>query len=306
MVHNNCSSKNIGLSIVVLVFLSIALFINSKMKNNWKYATKTTLAFVRRQIQSNPINIKNYPSRSKQLLTNLNAIYNFNNKAKKNVLFSVKIAGFNLSFKSYISFQNLYNEIFIHNEYLFHSNKKNPFIIDCGSNIGMSSLFFKILYPEAKILAFEPSKANYELFEKNMINNNFKDITLIKKALLNKIKKIKLYNPGSILSSINKKNGNRFEIVETTLLSDYINQKVDFLKMDIEGAETLVFEDLENKGKLKFINEMIIEYHLKSGLSKILKALESNNFYYQISNNTKPPFEKNKFQPFLIHAYQKY
>ncbi|MFH1644226.1 MAG: FkbM family methyltransferase, partial [bacterium] len=123
-----------------------------------------------------------------------------------------------------------------------------------------------------------------------------------------KIENIKLYNPGNIISSTQNKVGDKFEEVETTLLSSYINQKVDFLKMDIEGAETLVFQDLKNNDKLKYINEMIIEYHhtlKENGLSKLLKALEKNNFVYQISSNLKTPFEKNNYQVFLIHAYQK-
>lgn len=301
-------SKKSCIAVGLLIFLGIALFLNSKMKNNWKYATKTTMAFVKRQIQSNPVNIKNYPSIVEQFLTHLRVLYNLNNETKKNIPSPQKIAGFNLSFPDYMTLHVLYNEIFICKEYLFYNNKKSPFIIDCGSNIGMTTLFFKLLYPEAKILAFEPSKINFKLFEKNINNNNLKNIQLIKKALSNKVEKIKLYNPGSMICSTNNKGSDRFEMVETTLLSDYINKEVDFLKMDIEGAETLVFDDLKNKNKLKFINEMIIEYHHtsnKNGLSNILKSLEDNNFAYQISSNVKTPFEKNKFQAFLIHAYKR-
>lgn len=292
--------------ITMLLFSGTAIFLHSKLRNNWGYAIKSTLAFAKKQIQSKPINIKNYPSTTQQFLTHLNAIYNFNNKTNSH--FTENIAGLKWSFPDYITLHVLFNEIFIHKEYFFQTDKKDPFIIDCGSNIGMATLFFKTLYPNAKILAFEPSKPNFDLLELNIKNNNLKNIKLIKKALSNKIENIKLYNPGNIISSTKNKVANEFEIVKTTLLSDYIDQKVDFLKMDIEGAETFVFEDLKNKDKLKYINEMIIEYHhtlKENGLSKLLKALEDNNFVYQISSNLKTPFEKNNYQVFLIHAYQK-
>ena len=44
----------------------------------------------------------------------------------------------------------LYSEIFARESYRFHSKKKNPVILDCGANIGMATLYFKWLYPEAQ------------------------------------------------------------------------------------------------------------------------------------------------------------
>ena len=52
-----------------------------------------------------------------------------------------KILGFRFSFFHYETFIFLFDRIFIDLEYYFEADKKDPFIIDCGSNIGMSILF---------------------------------------------------------------------------------------------------------------------------------------------------------------------
>ena len=51
---------------------------------------------------------------------------------------------------------DLYEDIFINRVYEFEASRPDPRIIDCGSNIGMSVLYFKHVYPEARIVGFEP------------------------------------------------------------------------------------------------------------------------------------------------------
>jgi hypothetical protein len=60
--------------------------------------------------------------------------------------------------------------------------------------------------------------------------------------------------------------------------------------MDIEGAEDLVINEIASQGKLKLINEMVIEYHhhlnpKEDNFSNIIKVLEANGFGYQISSS---------------------
>jgi hypothetical protein len=71
---------------------------------------------------------------------------------------TANIVGFDMGFLDYDALSYLYNEIFIDNEYYFTAENENPYIIDCGSNIGMSIFDFKMLYPNSRILAFEPGE----------------------------------------------------------------------------------------------------------------------------------------------------
>ena len=58
--------------------------------------------------------------------------------------------------------------------------------------------------------------------------------------------------------------------VKTEKLSRYINNHIDLLKMDIEGAEKEVLMELEKEDKLKYIKNIVIECH-NSNVSDILK-----------------------------------
>ncbi len=53
----------------------------------------------------------------------------------------------------------MHREIFVELQYYFRARRPDPVIVDGGSNIGMSVLFFKALYPDARVLAFEPASA---------------------------------------------------------------------------------------------------------------------------------------------------
>ena len=72
----------------------------------------------------------------------------------------IKLFDYTVSAFNYYSFQSLLIEIFINKSYLFKSAKPDPFILDCGANIGMATLLFKKLYPNAIINCFEPKSCN--------------------------------------------------------------------------------------------------------------------------------------------------
>src|SRR2546429_4407472 len=63
------------------------------------------------------------------------------------------IDGIKFSFTNEEEFAMIYNEIFREKLYGFFSTTSSPVILDCGAHIGVSILFFKKLYPYAKIIA---------------------------------------------------------------------------------------------------------------------------------------------------------
>jgi len=226
-----------------------------------------------------------------------------------------KIFKFKLSFFNYRLFVCLFEEIFINQQYYFNTNNSRPFIVDCGSNIGMSLIFFKKLYPYSKIISFEPDKKNFKILKRNIKINKLNGIELFNKALNNSEETTNFYYnfhlPGLGIT-FRKKKGfiKSYEKVDSVKLSNYIKGEVDFLKIDIEGAEDLVIEELVNQKKLKFVKKIVIEYHhyiepKYDQLSKILKILEEEGFGYQISTILKNPFPKEEFQDILIYAYNK-
>lgn len=93
---------------------------------------------------------------------------------------------FKVSANSYNTLSFLFKEIFVDNDYFFETDSAKPIIIDCGANIGISVLFFKFIYPDCSIVAFEPNPQAFKLLKKNVEQNNLKDIELHNLALTDK------------------------------------------------------------------------------------------------------------------------
>jgi hypothetical protein len=92
-------------------------------------------------------------------------------------------------------------------------------------------------------------------------------------------------------------------------LSNFIDGAVDFVKLDVEGAEHRVLCDLVQTGKIVAIRQMVVEYHhrigaQKSCLGEFLSMLERAGFEYQIHAAVHPINSRPVFQDMLIGAYR--
>lgn len=198
----------------------------------------------------------------------------------------IKICNENFILNDSRSFVFMYREIFDKEIYKFKSKNKTPLIIDCGANIGLSALYFKKRYPQSEIIAFEPDKKVFEILKKNVLSRKYSDIKLINKALW-KDNSVLNFKPdhadgGKICSSLNE---NTIKI-ESVRLRDFIDREIDFLKIDIEGAEYEVLKDC--KDKLHLVNNIFIEYHSFTNeqqyLNEILTILRDTGFRVNIES----------------------
>jgi FkbM family methyltransferase len=191
------------------------------------------------------------------------------------------IFGKQFKFIDSLSFAYQKEEIIEKQIYNFVS-KRDPYIIDAGANIGLSVIYFKNKYPTAEVVAFESDPKIAEVTRENISQFNLQDVTLVEKALWSEITELKFSADGS---DGGKVSSDGQISVPTDLLSKYINKRVDFLKIDIEGAEYQVLE--EAKDKLEFVDRMFVEYHSFAGeeqnLHKILTILHQAGFRYHIN-----------------------
>ena len=58
-----------------------------------------------------------------------------------------------------------------------------PRILDCGANIGLATLYFKLLYPGACITCFEPGAEAFRVLEANISANQLEEVTAFPVAL---------------------------------------------------------------------------------------------------------------------------
>lgn len=218
---------------------------------------------------------------------------------------SLRLIKYRYYFRNLKEFLTLYKDIFIFCEYDFTSAHNRPFIIDCGSHIGVSTLFFKHKFPESKILCFEPNIQNYKILRKNIEVNKLSGVTMINAAVSNKKGVVKFYVPEnkekswSWGGSLIKGKDSRISFsVSSVLLSSYINKTVDLLKIDIEGAEASVIKEVGSK--LRKVKEIYIEFHAFKGLTRIsadtiYNLLEKYGFRFTIKQGKDPDYA-------IIHA----
>jgi len=195
------------------------------------------------------------------------------------------------------TFCGLYEEIFINRIYHFEAQRRDPLILDCGGNIGMSVLYFKDAYPAARIIAFEPDPSIFPYLEDNVRRNRLDNVQLIRAALANRNGNVSFYSDGKVGSFLAHctdqdipRGWQRFD-VPCFRLRDYLVEPVDFLKMDIEGAEWEVLADSEDR--LRQVSEIVVEYHrlprFRQTLHKILELLSRNDYECLITNPTTNP-----------------
>jgi FkbM family methyltransferase len=230
---------------------------------------------------------------------------------------TTNIVGYQFEFCNYGALRYLFAEIFLNQAYRFHTAKRTPFIIDCGANIGMSVFYFKTIYPGARVLAFEPDDDAFSCLDANIGKNNLTVVRALKKAVSATEGMVDFYydeqSPGDLkMSTIRDRMPKQKKTVHAVRLSTYIDkdEPVDFLKLDVEGAEKDVIEDLNEQGKLDCINQIAIEYHHhiyrdQDNLSEVLRILETAGFGYQIESSFSRPYQAYKFQNILIYAYRK-
>jgi FkbM family methyltransferase len=222
-----------------------------------------------------------------------------------------KIFGYDVYAFDVKTLRYLFLEIFVEREYLFDSANPKPFIIDCGANIGMAILYFKMLYPKASVLAFEPNPSVFELLKKNIEANNLQDVVLVNTALSSLEGTTEFYfgdSMGTLSGSLMQERGGGTKIqIKTEKLSKYLsNKKPDLIKIDVEGAEFEILKDLIDTKTIQQASNYLVEYHhkindQKSKFSEFLNPFETNGFEYNIRTNFH---QKGHFQDAFIWFYK--
>ena len=227
-----------------------------------------------------------------------------------------ELAGFQVSYCTFRSLYHLYRELFLGEEYRWGlGDSPRPFIVDCGSNIGLSVLYFKWMMPGAAILAFEPDPVAFSCLEENVRQNGLADVALRREAVAGADGELDFYvdpkHPGSLLmSSDPQRKGLERQTVSAVRLSRFLDRPVDLLELDVEGAELDVVRDLIDSGAIRHVRRLAIEYHHhvhpeRDDLSRMLALLEQAGYGYQLHAALPRPVEPGRFQDILLFAYAK-
>jgi FkbM family methyltransferase len=235
-------------------------------------------------------------------------------KSYRHQLGKIILEGCYISYIDTLSLYMEYKDIFYNKIYHFESHSLNPYIIDGGGYVGMSTLYFKSIYPEAEIVCFEPDANIFKTLKTNVEDNNLTNIKLVQAGLAANSGTISFLPDGLDGGKITNQEGK--VTIQTVCLSDYLDRPVDFLKLNIEGQELPVLLEAESSGKLHNVKELVLEYHGWAGeeqrLGKILDLLDRNSFRYLIhdfdaetNGHTKPPFNLRPQKNWFCLVYAK-
>ena len=176
---------------------------------------------------------------------------------------------------------HILNEVFINEDYRF-INKNNAILIDIGANIGITSLFFSKFNYIYKIYGFEPIQETYKQAIYNLqLNKNIHKVEWIKNIGLGKDDRKETFlfdkntkgNTGvrGLLSP--SYTNNRGAIETDVLICDasveiinILNENKDkkvIVKMDCEGAEYEILDNLYKSGVINKIDVILLEWHDK-------------------------------------------
>lgn len=221
--------------------------------------------------------------------------------ADTNKINKINFKGSDLFYNGGNELLHAFDEIFLQSLYQFPKDKTSPYIIDCGAHIGISVLYFKLRFPLAEVVAFEPDEKNFSLLSSNTTSFKLKNVLLRQEAVWVENGSISFSAEGSMSSKIANAEQKSISIPAKRLF-DLLTRQVDFLKIDIEGAEYEVLKDIAPR--LDKVARLFVEYHgsfdQNKELNEMLSLINGAGFRYYLkeANPSYPsPFDRSGFKP---------
>ena len=161
-------------------------------------------------------------------------------------------------------------------------------VLDIGGHIGTFGMLAKKYWPDALLIAIEPNKISYKLYQMNMKANNYKNYHIINAAIGYDKNKTVLTDGftatgGGFITTLEKaKRLKNYRIIDTnvTLITveeiiDKFNiDKIELSKWDCEGCEVDLIKNIKPDYTFKFLC-IVGEYHLPGGKSSFTPLFKS-------------------------------
>ena len=166
---------------------------------------------------------------------------------------TIRLLDYDIAFSDATSLAPQWHDIFVRESLAFNSPRHPPRILDCGANLGLASLYLKRRHPDARITAFEPDPVIAPLLRRNLTHNGGADIEVVEAAVWNARDRLTFFSDqadAGALAATGTPEGSRDRTtitVDSIRLREWLEREdVDLLKLDIEGAELAVLQDVES------------------------------------------------------------
>ena len=180
------------------------------------------------------------------------------------------------------------------------SSIDSPVIFDIGANIGTYTTWLAKFFPNAKIYSFEAQRLVFQMLCGNVSINNFDNCYIYNMAVGKTNGFVNVFEPNYysnedfgifslVEDKIGEKSGNIYKIPIITLdffVESYTIEKVNFIKIDVEGMDIDVLEGAKNTIK-KYNPSIFIEHsdNRNSILTEIVNYLGIDNYNYTVIGN---------------------
>jgi FkbM family methyltransferase len=191
--------------------------------------------------------------------------------------------------RPYTSDLNVFHQIFIEREYVLLDNIQNvDLVIDCGANVGYSSAYFLTRFPKCRVIAVEPEISNIESMKINlesyMERAKIFHAGIWSHATDLKISEIPFGDGLEWSTQVRECSAAESPDVKAvdieTLLKASGKERVSILKVDIEGAEVILFSK-NYESWLPLVDNIVIELHDNTYFGNA-----SNIFFEAIKNRS--------------------
>jgi FkbM family methyltransferase len=194
----------------------------------------------------------------------------------------------------------IYFEVFLHRVYdQFPGPKGGDIVIDVGANVGTFTVkAAKLVGDKGLVVAIEPEPMNLALLQRNIDSCNLNNVKVIRKAVWDKAAKVWLYlSKHSGGHSLCYASEDRIE-VEADCLDNIVAElglsHVDFIKIDVEGAEPEALRGAEGTLTSPSIRLCIEAQHVlpdgQHELPILVSYLVSKQFQPQVYMKNEGPY----------------
>lgn len=190
-----------------------------------------------------------------------------------------------------------FNELSWYSEYL---TKNDKVILDLGGNVGLFAIH---VTPWAeRIITVEPTPSHFNL--NTQLTSKFTQIERVQAAISNQTGKMTFYTfpSNTTMNSLINRGGEAFEVDCITIpdLIDSLGLKhVDFIKLDIEGSETIALNDEIIKSFSDKVSKILIEFHEVGGVGYTQQRAIFEQIFIKYGYDTQ------HFGPDGLYCYKK-
>jgi FkbM family methyltransferase len=194
-----------------------------------------------------------------------------------------KLVKSRLWFRPHSSDHAVFFQIFVHRDYrCLDCAGDVSLIVDCGANVGYTSVYLLNRFPKAYVIAVEPDPETFAILKANLTPYPGRYRAICSAVWSHSAGLVFSGQPGaewsqSVRLAHDSEPSNVKAIDIGTLLEESGAERISILKIDIEGAESAVFSS-NYEHWLKRVDNLVIELHGEKCRSIFETAIAAENF----------------------------